>query len=168
MQVSSFPCLANSECNQIILGSMPGVESIHLQQYYAHPRNQFWRIFYALHDCVPSTNYEERTAFILSKRTALWDVISHCERIGSLDTDIQNPIMNDFIHLFSKFPNIRTLYFNGGKAYDLFLRFAAQNLMLKGYSCYKLPSSSPAYTLSFENKLIKWKDIFTEKIPFII
>jgi hypoxanthine-DNA glycosylase len=162
MQVSSFPYLANSESNQIILGSMPGIESIRLQQYYAHPRNQFWPIIYALHDSVPSMDYEERTAFILSKQIALWDVVSHCERIGSLDTDIKNPIMNDFIHLFSEFPNIRTLYFNGGKAYDLFLRFAAPNLLLKGYSYHKLPSSSPAYTLSFENKLNKWKNILTQ------
>src|SRR4051812_27968045 len=96
MQVTSFPWLADSQCKQIILGSMPGVESIRQQQYYAHPRNQFWRIFYSLHGSTPSENYEERTQFLLSKKTALWDVVSHCERAGSLDSDIVNPIMNDF------------------------------------------------------------------------
>jgi hypoxanthine-DNA glycosylase len=159
MQVASFPWLADSQCVQIILGSMPGVESIRQQQYYAHPRNQFWRIFYALHDCVPSMDYQERTHFLLSKRTALWDVISHCERVGSLDTDIQNPVMNDFARLFTEYPNIRTLFFNGGKAYELFTRLFASTLIPKGYTFHKLPSSSPAYTLSFENKMNKWKII---------
>jgi hypoxanthine-DNA glycosylase len=55
MQVASFPWLADSQSNKIILGSMPGVESIRQQQYYAHPRNQFWRLFYALHNSVPNS-----------------------------------------------------------------------------------------------------------------
>jgi hypoxanthine-DNA glycosylase len=162
MQVTSFPWLADSQCIQIILGSMPGVESIRQQQYYGHPRNQFWRIFYALYDCVPSMDYQERIQFLLSKRTALWDVVSHCERVGSLDTDIQNPIMNDFELLSTTFPNIRTLFFNGGKAYELFARLIAPTLISKGYAYHKLPSSSPAYTLSFENKMNKWKIILLQ------
>jgi double-stranded uracil-DNA glycosylase len=159
MQVTSFPWLADSQCKQIILGSMPGVESIRQQQYYAHPRNQFWRIFYTLHDCMPSMDYEERTCFLLSKRTALWDVVSHCERVGSLDSDIENPVMNDFERLLTEFPNIRTLFFNGGKAYELFARHVAPNLTAKDLTYHKLPSSSPAYTLSFENKMSTWKNI---------
>lgn len=157
MLVTSFPWLANSGCNQIILGSMPSVESIRIQQYYGHPRNQFWRIFYALHDAEWSEHYEDRKKFLLSKKTALWDVISHCERKGSLDTDIQNPIMNDFGQLFTEFPAIQTLFFNGGKAYDLFIRFVVPTLTTQDRVYQKLPSTSPAYTLSFENKLNTWK-----------
>jgi double-stranded uracil-DNA glycosylase len=159
MQVNSFPWLADSQCKQIILGSMPGVESIRQQQYYAHPRNQFWRIFYNLHGCDPSLSYKERTDFLLSKQTALWDVVSHCERAGSLDSDIENPVMNDFERLLTEFPNIRTLFFNGGKAFELFARHVAPKLTASDYTYHKLPSSSPAYTLSFENKLKIWEII---------
>jgi hypoxanthine-DNA glycosylase len=157
MLVSSFPWLANSQCTQIILGSMPSVESIRTQEYYGNPRNQFWRIIYAIHEADWSEHYEDRKLFLLSKKTALWDVISHCERKGSLDTDIQNPIMNDFARLFTEFPAIQTLFFNGGKAYDLFIRYIAPALEFQGIDYHKLPSTSPAYTLSFENKLNIWK-----------
>ena len=159
MLVTSFPWLASSHSKSIILGSMPGVESIRIQQYYGHPRNQFWRIFYALHGAEWSENYEDRKKFLLSKETALWDVLSHCEREGSLDTDIQNPIMNDFNQLFTEFPAIQTLFFNGGKAYELFIKYVVPHLTSQSHVYQKLPSSSPAYTLSFENKLNMWKII---------
>jgi hypoxanthine-DNA glycosylase len=45
MMVSSFPWVGDKHSKLIILGSMPGVESLRKQQYYAHPRNQFWRIY---------------------------------------------------------------------------------------------------------------------------
>jgi hypothetical protein len=45
MMVSSFPWVGDKHSKLIILGSMPGVESLRKQQYYAHPRNQFWNIY---------------------------------------------------------------------------------------------------------------------------
>jgi hypoxanthine-DNA glycosylase len=159
MQISSFPCLINANCTQLILGSMPGAESLRIQQYYAHPRNQFWRIFFALYSETMSNDYEERISFLLSKKTALWDVISHCEREGSLDTNILFPVMNDFVLLLKEYPNIRSFIFNGGKAYELFKRYVAPNLTLNAYTIHKLPSTSPAHTLSYENKLNEWKII---------
>jgi hypoxanthine-DNA glycosylase len=160
MLVSSFPWVADKHSKLIILGSIPGVESLRKQQYYAHPRNQFWRIFYALHNQTWSEDYEERILFLLSQKTAVWDVVSHCERKGSLDTKIQFPVMNDFARLFAEIPSVRTLIFNGGKAYDLFMRHIAPTLTSE-YTYHKLPSSSPAHTLSFEHKLKEWKTILS-------
>ncbi|MDB5055961.1 MAG: mismatch-specific glycosylase [Bacilli bacterium] len=159
MQVTSFSWIANKFCNKIILGSMPGIESLRQQQYYAHPRNQFWPLIYALCDQKPDQEYGKRIQFVLSQRIALWDVISHCERVGSLDSNIQKPIMNNFELLFSTFPDIQTIYFNGAKAYDLFMKNISPALDLSLLAFHKLPSSSPAHTLSFANKWAAWSAI---------
>ena len=45
---SSFPPIVTEETETLILGSLPGAESLRRQQYYAHPRNRFWRIIASL------------------------------------------------------------------------------------------------------------------------
>jgi len=92
MPIYSFEPIADEKCKVLILGTMPGVMSLKKQQYYGYDRNAFWRIMYALFDLVPDDDYERRKHFVLEHHIAVWDVLMACEREGSSDSDIKNPI----------------------------------------------------------------------------
>lgn len=156
--LSSFLPIIDERSRILILGSMPGVESLRLQQYYGHPRNQFWKILFELFDAQISQDYEEKVSFIKSKKIAVWDVIGHCYREGSLDSNIREEKVNDFNALFKAYPDIKTVLFNGGKAYETYKKWigfgASTNLVF-----HKLTSSSPANTKKYEEKLREWSVI---------
>ena len=98
--IRSFPPVANTDATILILGSMPGKESLKQNQYYAHPQNAFWKIMGELVGAHPHLPYDERLHKLTAAHLALWDVLKTCEREGSLDSDIQNEIPNDFTTFF--------------------------------------------------------------------
>jgi len=157
--IHSFEPVIDSECDILILGTMPGVQSLNKQQYYGNKQNAFWRITYRLFDEDMSDNYEERKSFLLRHHIALWDVLKACEREGSLDSDIKNPIPNDFENLFKYHSLIKHVYFNGSHAQILFNRYVMKKIDVTDLEFIKLPSTSPANTLKFEKKLEEWKNI---------
>ncbi|WP_314591705.1 DNA-deoxyinosine glycosylase [Paenibacillus terrigena] len=158
MRVQSFSPIVNDQSNILILGSMPGVVSLAQHQYYAHPRNHFWRILYDLYELPLETDYDQRIAFASSKGIGLWDVLGECVREGSLDSNIQEPVPNDFESLFASYHRITHLLFNGTKAYDVFMRQVVPHLDLKDMTLHKLPSTSPANTMSYARKLEAWRN----------
>ncbi|MFT5252335.1 MAG: hypoxanthine-DNA glycosylase [Flavobacteriales bacterium] len=152
--ITSFSPLVHKNTKILILGSIPGIASLKKLEYYAHPRNNFWRIIYTFfkEECIP-TLFEDKITFLLSKNMGLWDVLGSCERKGSLDVNIKNQIVNDFEALFIKYKNIDTLIFNGKESYRFFYKKYGQ---IKGITYHVMPSTSPANTMSFENKLNLW------------
>ena len=44
MCIRDSPPSVTPECSVLVLGSLPGDESLRQAQYYAHPRNAFWKI----------------------------------------------------------------------------------------------------------------------------
>jgi len=157
-QVSSFKPIVDEWSRILILGSMPGVESLRLQEYYANPRNQFWKLIYALFELDPSEGYAERVSFVKSKGIALWDVIENCLREGSLDSAIKEEKVNNFRGLFMAYPSIETVLFNGGKAYETYKKWVGFEA-LPNITFLKLTSSSPANTKKYEEKLREWGSI---------
>jgi len=157
----AFPPSIDEGCTRLVLGSMPGQASLDAGRYYAHPRNSFWPIVYAVlggEAAEPSPAYADRLRYLLSHGVALWDVLRACERAGSLDSAIRQPEANDFAELFKRYPAIGTVYFNGGKAYELFMRHAAPALPAGiPLRCVKLPSTSPAHAMKLERKREAWR-----------
>lgn len=126
----------------LIVGSMPGVQSLEKQQYYGNPRNHFWLIMeYLLGERMPG-DYEERLNILLRHKIALWDVIKACVREGSLDSNIKGEIPNDFITMLKKYPNIKAIAFNGTKARETFRKKIGFE-QFPNIDFYQLPSSSP-------------------------
>jgi hypoxanthine-DNA glycosylase len=140
----------------LILGSFPGAASLAAQQYYAHPRNQFWRLLTALTgDDMVTVPYEFRLELLRKHRIGLWDVLGACEREGSLDSAIRKPAANDFERLRDLCPELGTVGFNGQASGKFAPQFAQQ-----GYRTIILPSSSPAHmAMTFEQKLEYWREL---------
>ena len=70
----SFPPIADAGARVLVLGTLPGEESLRRGEYYAHPRNLFWPIVFALFDATPMADYAEKVAFVKARGIALWDV----------------------------------------------------------------------------------------------
>lgn len=158
MAIFSFEPIVDDKCKVLVLGTMPGVMSLRKQQYYGYDQNAFWRIMYGLFDLKPDEDYDRRKAFLLQHNIAVWDVLMACEREGSSDSDIKNPVPNDFASLYKQYPNIGNVCFNGGPAGRLYSRFIEKPVEHgAARSFYSLPSTSPAYTIKFEKKLEQWK-----------
>lgn len=138
----------------MILGSFPGKASLVAQQYYAHPRNQFWRLLSALlgEDLV-ALPYPEKLTRLQARHIGLWDAISACAREGSLDSAIRDAQTNDFKNLRHRCPALRRIAFNG-KTSGRYATLLAQ----AGFETIVLPSSSPAHaSMTFEQKLALWR-----------
>ena len=152
----SFKPSIDNNSKILILGSMPGVKSLEEQQYYAHPQNRFWKVIGCIcnEPKIPELNYEIKLKTLLNNNIALWDTLKSCKREGSLDSDIQNEAPNDIRKLLKKYPNIKMICLNGNKSYSAFKKYFPD--LLEKYTCYKLPSTSPA------NARYKLDDLFKE------
>jgi hypoxanthine-DNA glycosylase len=149
-RVFSFPPLVNDSSQVLILGTLPGAESLRLQQYYAKKQNVFWRLF----GSDPDEDYSTRCDFILSRKLSLWDVYRSGERSGSADSKIVSGEPNDIAGLLSKYPNIKRILLNGRTAEDEYRRHFASLSIPAVY----VPSTSPAYArMSFKEKKEAWE-----------
>lgn len=160
-RVVSFPPIERRDARVLILGTMPGVASLKAGQYYAHPRNAFWRILAELVGFDPSASYEHRVSALRGARIAVWDVLQSCHRQGSLDSDI-NPatlVPNAFAAFFAAHPALRQVCFNGAKAEALFARHVRPGLPADPRLGYvRLPSTSPAHAgMAYPDKVLLWR-----------
>ena len=164
----------------LVLGSFPSASSLSQQQYYAHPRNQFWPLLAALWPQQPlpsAQDYTGRCEWLLARGLGLWDVYAACERQGSLDSAIRRGEINDFVPLFARCPKIVAVAHNGGESARLGAlvqaawvqtwAVGAGSREMRGegaaalgahLSVHRLPSTSPAYAaMPLEGKREAWR-----------
>jgi hypoxanthine-DNA glycosylase len=149
----SFAPVVSASTRVLVLGSLPGEESLARRQYYGNPRNHFWRLMEAvIGKALESLDYEARLEALIGARVGLWDTVGSARRRGSLDAAIREQAANDLAQLAEQLPELRAVGFNGAKSAAVGL----QQLEGRGLALLPLPSSSPAFTLPFAAKRERW------------
>jgi hypoxanthine-DNA glycosylase len=161
-----FPPVIGDGATVLILGSLPGRRSITDKEYYAQPRNTFWRIMGALVDAGPEIEYEQRLAQLKASSIALWDVVAAGYRRGSLDSaiDRSSVVVNDIASLLARHRSIELICFNGRTAESLFNRLVLPKLDPRSAQVplQVLPSTSPAHAgMPFTIKLERWSFVLS-------
>ena len=158
-QLKGLPPILPKEPRALILGSMPSARSLAERRYYAHPRNLFWTLLAEVAGgAPPPAEYAEKVAAAKRAGIAVWDVLAECRRRGSADAAIarDSERANDIGGLLSRFPSLRAVALNGGKARECFARHvkvAPPNVLF-------LPSTSPANAgMTRAQKAAAWRQI---------
>ena len=161
MKVGLAPIIGDNS-SILILGTLPGDESLRRKEYYGHRRNHFWPIMAEVINRQLSGEYPQRCAEVLRHSFAIWDVLHAAERSGSLDTAIRNATANDFEHLFRSYPKLQIIAFNGKGAHALYHRHVATRADIPHdrLTTITLPSTSPAYVVPLADKIKAWKIAF--------
>jgi hypoxanthine-DNA glycosylase len=157
-----LPPIIDDGARVLILGNMPSVMSLGEQAYYANPRNAFWRIMGEIFRFDADDPYDDRSLALTAHGVAVWDVLRSCRRVGSLDSAVEpdSMVANDFGQLFERHPQITRVFFNGAAAEKNFNRLVpvAPDLRYR-----RLPSTSPAQTMRYADKLAAWREAITAR-----
>ena len=134
-----FPPVFDKDSRVLILGSFPSVKSREISFYYGHKQNRFWKTVCGVFgESVPLTT-EAKKEFLLRRNIALWDMVTACEIVGSMDASIKNPVVADLKEIFSV-AKIEKVLLNGTAAYQLFEKHYGGIEI----PYFKMPSTSPA------------------------
>ena len=149
-----FKPIYSDKSKILVLGSFPSVKSRENNFYYLHPQNRFWKILSKIFNTDFPEKIEDKKKLILENNLAIWDIVKSCDISGSSDSSIQNVKINDISSVINN-SNIRTVIFNGKKAYGLYKKHC-RFLSDIEYVC--LPSTSPANAkYSLESLYNIWK-----------
>ena len=167
---TGFPPVEPPRARVLILGTLPGAESLRQGRYYAHPRNAFWPIMGELFGAGPARPYAARLRKLAAHGVILWDVLQAARRPGSLDAAIhpRHRRANDIPALLARHPELEWIVFNGAAAETLFRRHVARKCgaRLARLQFVRLPSTSPAHAArTFAQKLAAWRTALARVLP---
>ena len=156
-RASAFAPEVDAAARVLILGTLPGRESLARGEYYAHPRNAFWRLVGEVigREDLATLPYAERLAVTRAAGLGLDDVVASATRRGSLDGAIRDAHHKDIRALVARLPALRAVAFNGGTAARIGRRLLGT---APGPALIDLPSSSPAHArMRYPDKLEAWR-----------
>ena len=150
----AFEPIIGTHPRVVILGSLPGDASLAQQQYYAHPRNQFWQLLGDISGQVlHGLDYADKINVVQGLPVVVWDVVAQAQRQGSLDSAIREPQLRDLGQLLQQHAGIEQVWFNGQQA----AKYGQHSLQDAFVVQVVLPSSSPAHTMAYETKRQYWQ-----------
>ena len=153
-QVMGLEAICDENSRILILGTMPGEESLRRQEYYGNPRNLFWKLMGEITGEQAPTVYEQKKTYLLHHGIALWDMCAVCARLGSLDSNIKDELPNDISAFVATHPNIKVIGLNGSKSANMFRKYVGS---IEDIEVLELPSSSPANAgVLWAVKVKKW------------
>ncbi len=142
----------------LILGSFPSVKSREEMFFYGHPGNRFWRVVAEVFESNLPNTVEEKRAFLLENRIALWDVIASCDILGSSDSSIKNVVPNDISRILVT-ADVKAIFVNGKTAEKYYNKYI-KNMVFREAIC--LPSTSPANAAWSAERLVSAWNVIKE------
>ena len=136
-----FDKFIQDDSEVLILGSFPSVKSLQYGFYYSHPQNRFFSTLAKLFNEECPSSIDDRKAFLIKHKIALFDVIKECDINNSDDSSIRNPIPIDIESILNDYPNIKVIGITGKKAGSLFDKYLKDKVNIK---VIYLPSTSSA------------------------
>ncbi|MDE6605538.1 MAG: DNA-deoxyinosine glycosylase [Clostridia bacterium] len=111
----------------VIIGTIPGQESLCGDFYYLSKSNSFWKIMDEIikpnpsfKDLLNKKQYNEILDILKDNGIALFDVLSECYMDGSLNKTITNEVKNDNLEKFlNDNPDVKVV-FNGKDAKEFY------------------------------------------------
>lgn len=157
-----MPPVIGDNAKVLILGSLPGDESLRRQEYYGNPRNRFWDVMSGILNEKAPLDYSDKVEYLKRHGIALWDVLHAAEREGSLDANIKNAIFNNIAELLSDNPSIEVIVTNGKNAENSLRKYLRRNPSIFGKRIYHCASTSPMSVCSgwnLEHLINQWSKI---------
>ena len=112
-----LPPVVGPATRLLLLGSFPGLASLAAQQYYAHPRNQFWPLLSSLWGVdLRALSYPARLDELRERGLGLWDIYASCRRVGSLDSEITDGELNPLAEIPATMPFLCTVAYNDAES----------------------------------------------------
>ena len=144
----------------LLLGSFPSPKSRGEGFYYAHPQNRMWKVLAKVFGEDVPQEINDKKAFLLRNKVAMWDVLESCEIEGASDLSIKNGKPNDLALIISE-SKIKAIFVVGAKAMQYYKKYCRD---LYNIPYFQLPSTSPANASMNVEKLAEKFSIIKEYI----